>query len=147
MIWKSVTYISILTLVFLTGSSCDRERQIPVPYVPVNYTVYLTNPSNYHLRVPGSHLILPDEGNLGIILYRKTMGDPDDFIALDLTCTNEPYGTCKVELDEETGFYLVCPCCGSEYSVMDGYVTKGPARWPLKEYQTAQTQNTVRIFN
>ncbi|MFO7616497.1 MAG: Rieske (2Fe-2S) protein [Bacteroidales bacterium] len=136
-----------LTIVSFTWFGCDRERQVPVPYVYVNYTVYLTNPSNYPLRVPGSHLILPDEGNLGIILYRRTLGEPDDFIALDLTCTNEPLGSCRVELDAETGFYLVCPCCGSEYSVWDGYVTKGPARWPLKEYQTILTQNTVRIFN
>jgi Rieske Fe-S protein len=79
-------------------------------------------------------------------VYRRTLGEVDDFIALDLTCTNEPLGTCKLALDD-TGFYLVCPCCGSKFFVWDGQVTAGPAIWPLKEYATSLTLSTVRIYN
>jgi nitrite reductase/ring-hydroxylating ferredoxin subunit len=143
---KSIIYFSILFIFLLSLSSCNRETQVPIPYVYVNYTVYLNNPSNNHLRVPGSYLLLPGEGNLGIILYRRTLGEVDDFIALDLTCTNEPLGTCKLALDD-TGFYLVCPCCGSKFFVWDGQVTAGPAIWPLKEYATSLTLSTVRIYN
>lgn len=144
--YKSITYFFGICLLVAGGFSCDRERQVPVPYVYVNYTVYLNNPSNSHLRVPGNYLILPNEGNLGILVYRRTLGETNDFIALDLTCTNEPLGSCKVETDD-TGFYLVCPCCGSMFSIWDGLVAQGPAKWPLKEYPTAQTISTVRIFN
>ncbi|MFA6128741.1 MAG: hypothetical protein WC699_15685 [Bacteroidales bacterium] len=144
--YKSMIYISSILLVLVGMSACNRERQVPVPYVYVNYTVYLNNPSNSHLRVPGNYLILPDEGNLGIILYRRTLGDPTDFIALDLTCTNEPLESCKVAIDD-TGFYLVCPCCGSKFSIWDGLVAQGPAKWPLKEYATSLTLNTLRIYN
>jgi Rieske Fe-S protein len=144
--YKSIIYF-LTFLLFSSGMvSCDRERQVPIPYVYVNYTVYLNNPSNSNLRVPGNFLLLPQEGNLGIILYRRTLGETNDFIALDLTCTNEPLGACKVAMDE-TDFYLVCPCCGSKYSVWDGLVAEGPARWPLKEYATSMTISTVRIFN
>jgi Rieske Fe-S protein len=143
---KLSKYILHFFILAAMTTGCDRERQVPIPYVYVNYTVYLSNPSNNHLRVPGYYLILPDQGNLGIILYRRTLGEPDDFVALDLTCSNEPLGTCKVAVDS-SGFYLVCPCCSSEFSIWDGYVTKGPARWPLKEYTTALGANTVRIFN
>ncbi len=144
--YKSIIYFSGILLLLGTFTSCNRERQVPIPYVYVNYTVYLNNPSNSHLRVPGSYLLLPNEGNLGIILYRRTLGEIDDFIALDLTCTNEPLGSCKVEIDE-TGFYLVCPCCGSKYSIWDGLVAAGPAVWSLKEYATSMTISTVRIYN
>jgi len=146
MSYKSTIYFSGFLLILSVFSSCDRERQIPVPYVYVNYTVYLNNPSNNHLREPNSYLILPNEGNLGIILYRRTIGDYNDFIALDLTCTNEPLESCKVAIDE-TGFYLVCPCCGSKFSIWDGMVAAGPAKWPLKEYATSLTISTVRIYN
>jgi nitrite reductase/ring-hydroxylating ferredoxin subunit len=143
---KSTLYFFTI-LALLSGLySCSRERQVPIPYVYVNYTVYLNNPSNSHLRVPGSYLILPDQGNLGIILYRRTLGEIDDFIALDLTCTYEPLGSCKVAIDS-TGFYLVCPCCGSKFSVWDGLVATGPAQWSLKEYATSLTISTVRIYN
>ncbi len=144
--YKSTIYFSGILLLLGILSSCDRERQVPVPYVMVNYTVYLNNPSNSNLRVPGSYLMLPNEGNQGIILYRRTLGENNDFIALDLTCTNEPLGACKVALDE-TEFYLVCPCCGSKFSVWDGLVASGPAKWSLKEYATSMTISTVRIYN
>lgn len=146
MSYKSTIYLSVIILLLGVITSCEREKQIPVPYVYVNYTVYLNNPSNNNLRVPGGYLLLPDEGNLGIILYRRTLGEMDDFVALDLTCTNEPLEKCKVSVDE-TGFYLVCPCCGSKFSVWDGLVAAGPAKWPLKEYATSMTISTVRIYN
>jgi Rieske Fe-S protein len=146
MSYKSIIYFSSILLLAGALSSCGRERQVPVPEVYVNYTVYLNNPSNNKLREPNSYLILPDQGNLGIILYRRTIGEPDDFIALDLTCTNEPLGSCKVAFDD-TGFYLVCPCCGSKFSVWDGLVAEGPAKWSLKQYSTSLTLSTVRIYN
>ncbi|TSA32937.1 MAG: hypothetical protein D4R64_15155 [Porphyromonadaceae bacterium] len=146
MSYKSIIYFSIILLLLSELSSCNRERQVPVPFVYVNYTVYLNNPSNSNLRVPGSYLLLPNEGNLGIILYRRTIGENDDFIALDLTCTYEPLGSCKVAVDD-SGFYLVCPCCGSKFSIWDGLVAAGPAKWSLKEYATSLTISTVRIYN
>jgi len=144
--YKSIIYFFSILLLQGGLSSCNRERQVAVPYVYVNYTVYLNNPSNNHLRVPGSYLILPGEGNLGIILYRRTLGEYNDFVALDLTCTNEPLGSCKVAIDD-TGFYLVCPCCTSKFSIWDGLVAAGPAKWSLKEYATSLTLSTVRIYN
>jgi len=136
----------IPTVFLLLTSSCGREQQIPVPYVPVNYTVYLNNPSNDHLQVPGGYLIIPDRGNLGIILYRRSFGDSKDFVAFDLTCTHEPNDTCTVFVDDSE-FYLECPCCGSKFSIFDGFPAQGPARWQLKEYETSFNGNTVRIYN
>lgn len=144
--YKSILYFSSILLLLGGLFSCNREKQVAIPYVYVNYTVYLNNPSNDNLKQPNSHLILPNEGNLGIILYRRTLGEADDFIALDLTCTYEPLGACKVAIDD-TGFYLVCPCCGSKFSIWDGLVAAGPAKWSLKEYATSLTISTVRIYN
>lgn len=134
----------LVILVFL--SSCGREQQIPIPYVPVNYTVYLNNPSNDHLRVPGGYLLLPDQGNLGIILYRRSFGDENDFVAFDLTCSHEPTDQCKVAVDDSE-FYLECPCCGSKFSIFDGFPAEGVAKFQLKEYETSFNGNTVRIYN
>ncbi len=137
-------FFTLIIGILLSG--CGREQQIPVPYVYVNYTVYLNNPLNDQLRVPGGYIILDDQGNQGIILYRRSIGDDYDFIAMDLTCTHEPNDTCRVVVDD-TGFYLECPCCGSKFSIFDGLPAQGPARWPLKKYQTSFNGNTVRIYN
>ncbi len=42
---------------------------------------------------------------------------------------------------------LECPCCGSKFSIYDGFPASGPAKWQLKEYSTTFTGNTVRIYN
>lgn len=133
-------------LLILAVTSCGREQRIPVPYVPVNHAIYLNNPSNDGLRVPGGYVLIPDQGNLGIILYRVSYGSDYDFVAFDLTCSHEPHDTCKVFVDE-TEFYLECPCCGSKFSIFDGYPAEGPARWPLLQYQTSSNSSTVRIYN
>lgn len=136
---------TVLIFLILT-SACGREQQIPIPYVPVNHTVYLTNPSNDNLRVPGGYSIIQDQGNLGIILYRVSIGDVNDFVAFDLTCSHEPNETCKVFVDS-TEFLLECPCCGSKFSIFTGFPSEGPARWPLKQYETSSNSHTVRIYN
>lgn len=146
MIRKTATLLLTSFVTALMTISCERERQIPVPYVYVNYTLYLSNPSNYHLLVPGSYLILPDLGNHGIIVYRKSIGDTNDFVAFDLTCTVEPLENCILKMDEE-GYYLECPCCGSLYSVWDGLPARAPAKWPLLEYQTSFNGTNLRIYN
>lgn len=143
----SVLYVFLPVVFLLFFSSCGREQQISIPYVPVNYIVYMNNPSNLHLGVPGGYLINTDQGNHGIILYRmNSFGDSGDFVAFDLTCTNEPTGNCIVAVDDSE-FYLECPCCGSKFFIFDGYPSEGPARWPLKEYQTSFNGNTIRIYN
>ena len=136
----------ILILILISSAGCNREHQVPVPYVYVNYPVYLNNPSNSHLRVPGNYSFIDGQGNHGIFLFRRTLGETDDFIAFDRTCTNEPLENCVVDLDS-TGFYLECPCCGSSFSIFDGYPASRPAKWPLKEYQTYNTGNELRITN
>ena len=135
-----------LIIVLILNFGCKREHQQPIPYVFVNYTVYLNNPSNSHLRVPGNYSFINGQGNHGIFLFRKSLGEADDFIAFDRTCSNEPLGKCIVDMDS-TGFYLECPCCGSTFGIFDGYPASGPAKWPLKQYQTYNTGNELRIYN
>ena len=143
---KKLVPPAAIIFLLLSAFGCGREQQVPVPYIYVNYTVYLNNPSNSHLRVPGNYLIINGQGNHGIILYRRTLGEPDDFVAFDLTCSNEPLENCVVFVDE-TEFYLECPCCGSKFSIFDGFPASGPAKWPLLQYQTTYTGNTLRIYN
>ena len=83
---KALLGFALLTVLIMTG--CSRERQVPIPYIYVNYTVYLNNPSNSNLRVPGGYTYIDGQGNHGIFLYRKSLGDTEDFIAYDRTCSH-----------------------------------------------------------
>jgi len=135
----------IVIIISFSVNSCQ-EPEDYIPYVYVNHTVYLSNPTNYSLQVPGNYLEIPEIGVNGIVLYRKSLGDEEDFVAFDRTCTYQPLENCIVEADS-TGFYLDCPCCGSKFFIMDGFVHNPPATLQLKQYRTSFNGSDVRIFN
>ena len=54
-----------------------------------------------------------------------------DFLVLNTACTFEG---CSVNLPTKSGANFVCPCCGSEYSTVDGHVIKGPASAALRTF-------------
>jgi len=128
--------------------SCEQPEDY-IPYVYVNWEVYLSNISNSNLRIAPSYKIIPDQGVNGIVLYRQSMMEgSDDFIAFDLTCTFQPADNCVLSIDS-SGFILECPCCDSEFFITDGFPSSPPAQWRLKEYRTSYNSITkvVRIYN
>ncbi|MFC2132239.1 ubiquinol-cytochrome c reductase iron-sulfur subunit [Bacteroidota bacterium] len=143
---KKTKRIVLLLIFSLSVFSC-REQEDYIPYVFVEEEIYLTNQSNSNLRVPGGYLIIPEKGVNGIILYRKSLGEYDDFVAFDLTCSYQPTENCVVEVDSNYGIFLECPCCGSKFYIYDGYVAEPPAKRQLSQYRTSFNNNIVRIFN
>lgn len=75
----------------------------------------------------------------GIIIARISAGE---FIAVSASCTHEG-ATVQYE-NKVNDFY--CPRHGAKFS-STGTVTKGPANSNLKQYKTALTGNTLRIFS
>ena len=58
-----------------------------------------------------------------IVITQPTAGQ---FLGFSAICTHQGCVVAKVKGDT-----IICACHGSEYSVKDGSVTKGPARQPL----------------
>ena len=144
----SLKYIPILLIISFSFNSCE-EPEDYIPYVYVNWKVYLANTSNSNLRIAPSYKIIPDQGVNGIVLYRQSMLEGnDDFIAFDLTCTYNPADNCVLTVDS-SGFILECPCCDSEFFITDGFPSAPPAKWRLKQYRTSYNSisKVVRIYN
>jgi len=82
---------------------------------------------------------------MGVIIYRNSISE---FYAFERTCTNYPNDTSAV-VAEDNGVVAVCPKCGSTYIfTADGaIVSKGPARLPLKQYQTYLNDHRLFISN
>src|SRR5215216_2640647 len=55
------------------------------------------------------------------------------FYAFDDTCTHMGCSLAEGDLEETT---VICPCHGSEFDVRSGAVLQGPAREPVKTYET-----------
>lgn len=142
---KAVFY-SLLFIFFLSVNSCKQQEEY-IPYVPVNFTVDLNQfndltTTGYSMKYPG--------GYAGVIIYCQfyDVSNPPNslYYAFDAACTVEVKDSCSVE-SEGNNLNATCPCCGSVYSLMDGYPISGDASIALKRYNVNILGNKLYISN
>jgi hypothetical protein len=137
----SIVLAALLVVVF---AACKKKAvQDPVPYQTVYVKLYPNDPLNFKIQAIGGWLYV-NGGVNGIIVYRKSN---TDFIALERTSTyfpNDAGALAKVRADNFTCKDTVS---NSEWQIIDGAVTKGPASLPLKQYHTSYDGNLLTITN
>ncbi|MDQ3190152.1 MAG: hypothetical protein M3Q58_01010 [Bacteroidota bacterium] len=144
MIANKTRVFAILIIIFGSFLSCQRRDEHPVPYVPVNITLHVSDPEFFNLNAVGGSTQLTG-GSRGILVYRKT---EDEFMAYDRHCTydsNNPLSV--VMLDPGNSFSAIDTSCTSQFFLIDGSVQKGPAQFPLRQYQTTFDGVKLNIFN
>ena len=132
-------------LLWMVGSSlfmaCDKEKHRVIPYVPVYLTINLNIVNE--LMVPGNSVFFGAQGYGGIVIYCFEPGNI--YYAYDGACTHEISNTCRVKNE---GILATCQCCESQFLLMgEAYPSKGPATFPLQQYQTSLAGNTLRVYN
>lgn len=123
--------------VFTLLSSCKKKNTIQdnIAYQTVNVTIYPNDPLNFKLQVVGGWIYY-NAGVNGLIIYRKTNVGANDFVALERTSTYYPDdANAKVKV-QSNNFTLKDTISNSEWQIIDGAVTKGPATLPLRQYYT-----------
>ena len=138
---SKIKKISIAAILLFVTTTCNKDSYQNFPYVSVNITLSITN--DLSALANGSSIVCPVlGGDKGIILFRL---DPDYF-AYDRLCTNYPSDTCAVNIDN-SGIRAVCPCCHSIFSLIDGSVSAGPAKYALKQYNAVSDGGRLYIRN
>ena len=127
---------------------CDgNSTQHPVPYAPINETIYLNTPSAYDLQFVGGSVAHLDWGFRGVVIYRRTnYGDANDFGVYDLCCPNHVSETCGT-LTLVDNLTAECPCDGQQFLLFDGQPLDGPTTWGLKPYQVGYDGVALYISN
>lgn len=138
-----VLKLSTALLLICLISFCKKDKYSPVDDVPVNISIYTSEPAFVNLNAIGGWTYLHG-GVKGIIVYRKTS---DLFVALERACTYDPGSSCNGVEVKSNNITAVDTCCGSEFQITDGTVTKNPASYPLKQYQTTFDGTVLQIFN
>ncbi len=134
-----ILVVWIIGTVFLFA--CDKEKFRVIPYVPVYLTINLNIVND--LMVPGNSVFIGGQGYGGIVVYCFEPGNI--YYAYDGACTHEISTTCRVKNE---GVLATCNCCGSQFFLMgEAYPSKGPATFPLQQYQTSVMGNILRVFN
>lgn len=133
---------ALIVLAFLTFSC--KEEPYPIPNVPVNVTLNLDLPSYQALGAPGGYAYV-NGGSRGLVVYRNF----DEFVALDRHSTYNSTDDCAVvEVNPDNIFELVDTCSGSRFSILNGGVLEGPAKFALRRYNAYwDGAYTVSIYN
>jgi hypothetical protein len=131
------------------------NNQNPVPYVPVSYTLKITEEHPHFMIDNGYQTMTITKprynyeyiGYCGLLIW---IGMDGHYHAADLCCPNCVNKTKPVEVD---GLYAVCPICGEAFDLSYGYAfpTKGITKYPLRQYQAIYNNSnagyTLRITN
>jgi hypothetical protein len=137
----SVLILFLSSMLFL---HCN-EKNDNIPDIYVNIELDLNNPDFTPLQYVGNYVYITG-GVQGIIVYRK---DAETFLAVERTCPHDP-DIGRVFVDEDGHFATDTIGCGSQFSLLvDGMVTKGPSKFPLKIYHTSfyPNLNILQITN
>ncbi|MBR6310399.1 MAG: hypothetical protein IKR52_04280 [Paludibacteraceae bacterium] len=127
--------------------SCFNNDDDVVPWTEVNIKINPNSAKYIDLLSPLECILIEEEGykKNGIIVFHTPK---DDFAAFDCTCTYELSDTAAVRLNESRIGSVICPVCGSIYSLIDnGMPTSGKARYSLKSYRVSYNEPYLRIFN
>ena len=133
----------------------DFNNQNPVPYVPVSYTLKITEEYPHFMIDNGYQTMTITKprynyeyiGYCGLLIW---IGMDGHYHAADMCCPNCVNKTKPVEVD---GLYAVCPICGEAFDLSYGYAfpTKGITKYPLRQYQAIYNNSnagyTLRITN
>lgn len=162
---KQTISILFFTSLILTFHSCENKYKSPIPDVPVeislnmlsynptfgsviNDTLSFTYPRQNHPFAVGYG------GVLIVVGYDENLNTR--YFSYDLSCPYEADPNVHVITglsyqypDKYKVGYAVCPKCGSEFYITDGWgrVSKGPSKFPLKRYQTDYVNNYLIVRN
>lgn len=142
--------VVILSIIIALFSGCkDSDNEEIIPYVQFYGYIYLSDPN--YLNPPFiayTDMNFSTLGISGVVVYMSTS---DSYFAYDLMCPYEKSTGALVKIDPKDDGFVVCPKCGSTYSISGGYgdIIKGPSKYPLKTYSTQyeSSDNTLAIWN
>ncbi len=123
--------------------SCKKDNKNPVPYVYVSFYLNISSTLYIDLASVGGWENLTG-GYRGVVVYREAS---DQFVAFDRACPYDWQTDSAYVSVEPSGLVIKCKSCGSEYLIIDGSVVKGPATYPLKQYNTSFDGLTLHVYN
>lgn len=145
-----IRLLSLIITIVVIFVGCNKKNKAnqsqanhPVPYVPVDITIYPNDPLNFKIQGIGGWQYF-NGGINGLIVYRKSQ---QEFVAIERTSSylpDDPAAKVKVQSDN---FTLRDTVSDSKWQMVDATVTSGPAQWPLRMYGTNYDGNTLRIRN
>lgn len=135
--------LPILLFLAMVLTTCETINHPTIPYKKVDFTIYPNDVMYYKLNTYGGYEYFTG-GVSGIVVYRL---DEWTFLAYDRSCSFDWEESDSWIWVHPNGIMLVDSLCGSTYSILDGSVISGPAKWPLREYRTRYDGVRLRVYS
>ncbi|MEA3449280.1 MAG: hypothetical protein U9Q98_12665 [Bacteroidota bacterium] len=133
-------FLLTIPLVFYFSACQDDDY---IPEVVFNYYIDLNSVQYNSLKIPGNAEYMNVAGYRGVIVHCNYI---DEYVAFERTCPYHPEADGAV-VEIEDNSTATCPECGSQFSLFDGSVLKGPAELPLKRYYTDLQGSYLYVYN
>ena len=134
-------YCYIVMLFLITACSGDEQPYHPIPSVPVDIQLNLTNLTYQQLTGQGWQYF--SGGVKGIIVLK----DNGIYRAFDRACTYQSAESCaQIDIHSSTLYLLDEGCCESTFD-RTGAPTSGPASINLREYSVILDGDWLYIYN
>lgn len=137
----SIRLSFVLALILAITPSCRDNFESSIPYV--NFTTPIALANSNGLNIPYNPLVF--NGGYGgiVVLYTGY-----SYNAFDITCPYEVSLECKIKI-EASDVIATCPCCGTQYNLMDGSVMlgTGPGTEPLRPYRVTESSGYIYVSN
>jgi Rieske Fe-S protein len=138
--------IFVISILVLFSSVTCKKDSFKFPYQTINASIGIY--SDLGDLAVGSVKIFPPErfgGVGGLIVYQ----DYDyKYFVYDAACTYDYFNDCFVDISSSFQDLMVCTCCSSSFLLSsEGNVFKGPAKYPLVQYQSFTDGGFLRVIH
>ena len=126
--------ILILLGVLLLFQNCEKNFSI---------TINLNLPDYNKLRIERGVVQLDNVGLRGIVVIN--IGN--NYMAWDRACPSQALSDCSQMTLESDHFFMLCPCNGVKYNLLNGQPQSKETSYPMLNYQVVKQGDVLVISN
>ena len=127
---KILPILLLLTFLWVSCRKEDRQRNPYLQEAKFSRTINLRLAEYNRLRIPGTAVLVDNVGLRGIVV--ANIGN--NFLAWDRACPSQALAECSQMTLESDNLFMLCPCTGVKYNLLNGY--------PQKKADTDKEKNT-----
>ena len=136
----------ILALLVLSQLSCERKDYQRNPFLQeakFTTTLNLRLAEYNKLRIPGGVVMVDNVGLRGIVV--ANIGN--NYMAWERACPSQALSTCSQMTLEDDHLFMLCPCNGVRYNLLNGQPQSGASTYPMLNYQVVKQGDALIISN
>ena len=133
----------ILTLLLLSCERKDYQRNPFLQEAKFTITLNLRLAEYNKLRIPGGVVLVDNVGLRGIVV--ANIGN--NYMVWERACPSQALSACSQMTLEDDHLFMLCPCNGVRYNLLNGQPQSGASTYPMLNYQVVKQGDALIISN